>query len=292
TLSAVQRLATHKMDFVIQTTITKGNRRELSSIVEWASDSGAVSFNAYFVVSTGRAERMRGLDPEEQEEVLESLVDLHFEHLGKMMVRAKCAPQFMRLVHQRGENTPLMNYGTRCPCGVQYCRITPEGKVTPCPYLPVSGGDLRRDLFATVWQDSELFRQLRVGNLGGRCGVCEYRAVCGGCRARAHAVEGDFLAADPSCAYEPTGDRELILPPVSVTYGSELSADSALHWTPEAEERLRRVPSFVRGVVINRIESYARERGLTEITAELMRDIRSAMPVDFAKRKPFFMNDD
>src|SRR5207237_1353931 len=117
-----------------------------------------------------------------------------------------CAPHFMRLVHQTDPESPLLNYETRCPCGTQYCRITPDGKVTPCPYLPEVAGDLRWQRFADVWRSSPLFRRLREGPLQGKCGACEYRAVCGGCRARGFALEGDVLAADPSCLYQPTGD--------------------------------------------------------------------------------------
>src|SRR2546427_6705952 len=62
-----------------------------------------------------------------------------------MLVRAKCAPHFMRHVHQTDPDSPVLNYETRCPCGTQYCRITPDGKLTPCPYLPEVAGDLRSE---------------------------------------------------------------------------------------------------------------------------------------------------
>ena len=97
------------------------------------------------------------------------------EYLGQMMVRAKCAPAFMRLVHERAPDSPILQYATRCPCGVQYCRITPDGHLTACPYLPVSAGDLRRQPFAEVWRSASLFHDLREGNLGGKCGRCGYR---------------------------------------------------------------------------------------------------------------------
>src|SRR2546430_16371964 len=83
------------------------------------------------------------------------------------------------------------------------CRITPDGKLTPCPYIPEEAGDLQTQGFAEIWRSAPLLRQLREGALGGKCGSCEYRQLCGGCRARALALEGDVLAADPSCVYEP-----------------------------------------------------------------------------------------
>lgn len=290
TLAAVERLRAHRLDFVIQTTLTKGNRGELSTLVEWAAQQGAVSFNAYFLVSTGRGARMSDLAPEEYEQALTELVDLHVRYLGRMMVRAKCAPHFMRLVHQRAPDSPILNYATRCPCGVQYCRVTPDGKLTACPYLPVAAGDLRTQPFADVWRASELFRDLRTGTLGGKCGRCEYRKLCGGCRARAYALEADYLAADRSCVYEPTGEVSVIEGARPVAYGMRVEAE--LSWTPEAEARMRRIPSFVRGVVVKRLEDYARRHGKREITVELMQEVRSAMPVDFSKRRPFFLGDD
>lgn len=289
TLGAVDRLATHELDFIIQTTITKANRHETESLVAWAAEKGAVSFNAYFLVSTGRGTRMSDLSASDYNDALSNLVDLHVQYLGRMMVRAKCAPHFMRLVYERAPDSPLRNYATRCPCGTQYCRVTPDGVLTACPYLPVPAGDLKRESFADIWNSSALFQKLRAGTLGGKCGTCEYRMLCGGCRARAFAQEGDYMAADPSCDYEPAGDLAVIEPSQSVTYGAQVEA--SLTWTPEAEARIKAIPSFVRGVVMERIEAYAKRQGKTEITADLMREVRRNMPVDFSKKMPFFARD-
>ena len=290
TLRAVESLSRQRLDFVIQTALTKGNKRELSQLVEWAADKGAVSFNAYFLVGTGRAVAMDRLSPGEYEDLLTELVDLHMEYMGRMMVRAKCAPQFMRLVYNKAPDSPILNYGSRCPCGVQYCRITPDGKLTACPYLPLAAGDLRRQPFEDVWRDSDLFVQLRSGRLGGKCGRCGYRSICGGCRARAYATVGDYLAEDSSCVYEPSGDEPLVERLSALTYGD--TAQRTLHWSPEAEARINKIPSFVVGVVVQRIEAYARRAGIKEITPELMQEVRQKMPVDFSKRIPFFSRDD
>jgi radical SAM protein with 4Fe4S-binding SPASM domain len=198
----------------------------------------------------------------------------------------------MRHVHRTDPESPILNYETRCPCGTQYCRITPDGKLTPCPYLPEVAGDLRVQSFGEIWRSAALFRQIREGTLGGKCGRCEYRKVCGGCRARAFALEGDVLAADPSCSYEPPPPPHAleVIEPRSVSYGSEFTP--ALTWSPAARTRLERIPSFVRGVVAKRVEDWARERGLNVITPELLGEIRNAMPIDFSKRKPFFVSDD
>src|SRR5690349_12851436 len=287
--AALARLAAARLDFIIQTTVTKGNRAELERLAAWSADQGAVSFNCYFLVATGRGAALADLTPAEYETVLADLARWEVAYRGRMMVRAKCAPHFMRLVHQTDPDSPVLNYQTRCPCGTQYCRITPDGKLTPCPYLPEVAGDLRQHSFAELWRSAPLFRQLREGRLGGKCGACEYRKLCGGCRARAFALEGDVLAADPSCAYEPTGDTTPIVPAREIAYGEDCAP--ALVWAEAARERVERIPSFVRGVVMQRVEAYARRQGRREVTPELLAEVRSAMPIDFSKRRPFFVAD-
>jgi radical SAM protein with 4Fe4S-binding SPASM domain len=287
---ALGRLRAARLDFIVQTTVTRGNQAELEPLAAWSAEQGAVSFNCYFLVATGRGASLSDLAPAEYESVLADLARWQREYRGRMLVRAKCAPHFMRHVHRADPDSPLLNYETRCPCGTQYCRITPDGKVTPCPYLPEVAGDLRTQRFADIWRSAPLFRRLRGGELGGKCGVCEYRALCGGCRARAFALEGDVLAADPSCTYEPPGGDTAPLEPVgAIAYGEDFAP--ALAWSESARERMARIPSFVRGVVMQRVEDYARRQGRREVTAELLAEVRSALPIDFSKRKPFFVTD-
>jgi radical SAM protein with 4Fe4S-binding SPASM domain len=314
TMAAIERCATRKLDFVIQTTVTTGNRHEIADLARWSAEAGAVSFNVYFVVPTGRAEHMSGMTPEENDDVLRELVELEETYRGRMMVRSKCQPQLMRHVVDADADSPLLNYETRCPCGVHYVRITPEGKVTPCPYMPVVAGDLLTQSFQEIWESSPVFTKLRSGELGGRCGQCEYREVCGGCRARAYADSGDFMGPDDSCVYEPTGETPVIAPRRRVSYGRSrpdgrpsteayspegssaddvaASTDEAsveLEWSPEALARIDSVPSFVRGVVMARVEKFAHERGYPRVDVDVMEEVRRSMPVDFSKKLPFFM---
>ena len=288
TQAAVTRCAQKKLDFVIQTTVTSGNRQELSDIARWAANAGAISFNVYFVVPTGRAERMKGMSATENEEVLKDLVSLEELYRGTMMVRSKCQPQIMRHVIEGGSDSPLLNYETRCPCGVHYVRITPEGKVTPCPYMPLIAGDLLTQSFKEIWETSPVFSDLREGGLSGRCGRCEYREVCGGCRARAYADSGDHLGPDDSCAYDPVGDKPLVAVKQGMSYG-QAAGKTSLEWTPEAYEKVQKIPSFVRGVVVERVEKYAHARGYEVVDMEVMTKVREDMPVDFSKKLPFFL---
>jgi len=105
-----------------------------------------------------------------------------------------------------------MNAMTKgCLAGTGVCFISHEGEIFPCGYLPALAGDLRKQRFAEIWNDAEVFQQLRDDdNLKGKCGCCEFRHVCMGCRARAFAASGDFLAEEPFCVYEPGTSQEMI----------------------------------------------------------------------------------
>jgi len=286
TTAAIERLRSARMDFIVQTSVTADNRHELAELVRWSADKGAVSFNLYFLVETGRGQEMRELPAADNEALLQELVELEGEMRGRMLVRSKCQPALMRVVHQAAPDSPLTNYSTRCPCGVQYCRIMPDGKLTPCPYLPEVAGDLRKQSFRDVWENSALFASIRTRSFNGKCGSCEYREVCGGCRARAFANTGDVMGPDDSCVHEPEGTLPVIQSK-DTTYGAPVKP--GLQWDPEAQARMQKIPSFVRGVVIKRTEDYARREGHSLITLALLDEIRKGMPIDFSKKRPFFM---
>ena len=128
--------------------------------------------------------------------------------------KAKAAPSFT--THTGGSHAPHGAHGhgqalsamTRgCLAGTSVCFISNEGSVYPCGYLPVSAGDTRVQTFADIWNESPVFRELRDPDaLDGKCGVCRYQSLCGGCRARAYAATGSFLAEEPFCSYQPAGD--------------------------------------------------------------------------------------
>ncbi len=105
-----------------------------------------------------------------------------------------------------------MNATTKgCLAGTGVCFISHEGEIFPCGYLPALAGDLRKQSFAHVWNNSAVFDALRDDdNLKGKCGCCEFRHVCMGCRARAFAATGDFLAEEPFCVYEPGTSNKMV----------------------------------------------------------------------------------
>ena len=161
---------------------------------------------------------MKDVSPEMYEDVLRFVFKWNRE--SGLQVKPTCAPQFMRLAKELGVDASRWSRG--CIAGISYCRIYPNGSVTPCPYLPIKVGNIRNNSFKEIWFGSEILNSLRdyEDNLQGRCGVCEYRTICGGCRARAfslsetdvnlysklqdpNTLSGNLFAEDPWCKYIP-----------------------------------------------------------------------------------------
>ena len=106
--------------------------------------------------------------------------------------------------HPGGHPSDLNAMTKGCLAGTGVCFISHEGEIYPCGYLPVIAGDLRKQTFADIWENSTVFHELRdTSGLKGKCGCCEFRNVCMGCRARAYAATGDFMDEEPFCVYQP-----------------------------------------------------------------------------------------
>jgi radical SAM protein with 4Fe4S-binding SPASM domain len=163
--------------------------------------------------------------------------------------------------------------------------IRPNGDVTPCPYLPVFAGNLRDAALAELWTSSELFADIRRrSSLAGRCGACEMNGHCGGCRARAYGMTGDVMAEDPLCTHTPgtfagsplLAAREFQRAATTIEYG--LESRKTIAWDDAAAERMKRVPAFVRGMVVKAVEESCRKSGLDRVTVEELERIRARMP--------------
>jgi radical SAM protein with 4Fe4S-binding SPASM domain len=151
------------------------------------------------------------ISPEEYERTLNWLYDVQ-KNEG-IFVKPTCAPHYYRIARERakkeGEKVSFSQRGyeamTRgCLGGISFCFISHMGEVYPCGYLDLKAGDIRKEGIKKVWEESALFRNLRdFSRLKGKCGVCEFVKVCGGCRARAFALTGDYLEEEPFCTYEP-----------------------------------------------------------------------------------------
>ncbi len=272
---------------VVQTTVTTENRERLAELAALAYAEGARAFNLYFLVCTGRAQEFSDLSPAEYERACLEIRRLEGAYEGRMLVSPKCAPHFRRvIIEQEGPSATTRAFGVGCPAGTDYLRIGPRGEVTPCPYLPMAIGTVGATPLEKTWRDSRVLQDLRKRELGGNCGDCGLRESCGGCRARALAANGDILAQDPICD---TPLSELIrlpagptAPTAATTYGAHEKA--TMPWTAEAQGRLDRVPTALRGMVVARTEKAARSAKETSVTTERMRAVRGRVPAFVMRR--------
>lgn len=275
------------IEIQIQTTVFKKNYNEIPEIVEFANEMDARVFNLFFLVCTGRGQDITDITSQQYEDALKLIYKLHSQYEGKMLVSAKCAPHYRRIAYEMDPDSALVKYYSGgCPAGTHYCRITPEGNVTPCPYMDTSCGNLNEKGFEEIWNNSTVLNELRGPDLKGRCGECEFVSICKGCRARALATTGDQMDEDPWCDYSPGkyGGKKIMLKDEN-TFG--LEKEYGLSWSDEAKKRLEKVPSFGRGMVIKRVEQYARDKGHTLITPEIMKDVKGRMAKDKKMMFPF-----
>ncbi len=204
----------------IATTATKSNIDEMPEILDLAEELGAARFTYFNFIPTGRGKEHydQDLSPEEREKLMLHLLDRMSK--GYKVTILTTAPQLARVALQCQEPgdtatmsmahmqtvkvskkaVPLADFIGGCGAGRLYCSLSPQGDVHPCVFLPVNVGNLKKESFLDIWLNSQLFNALRNrDNLKGVCGKCDYKYICGGCRARANAYKKDIMASDVGC---------------------------------------------------------------------------------------------
>jgi AdoMet-dependent heme synthase len=208
----------------INTTVSLHNLEDFDRLCLLMTELGISLWSVFFLVPTGRARPQDIASPEQFETVFHRMYDL--SKTASFDIKSTAAPHYRRLILQRqvaerragardASPEPLTaGVGFSLPDGIGRARsvndgngflfVSHRGEIYPSGFLPVSAGNVRRDDVLDVYRNSELFRALRdPDRLKGKCGVCEYREVCGGSRARAYAMTGDYLAAEPFCTHIP-----------------------------------------------------------------------------------------
>ena len=198
-IKAMRVCAEVGLPFQVNTTVFERNADEILEVCELAHEMGAISHHVLFLVPAGRGEDIEEetLREQEYEQLIKDLLHKR-EELG-FDIKPTCAPQFMRIAKQLGIDTGRYRRG--CLAGVTYCSIIPNGDVWPCPYLPMKLGNVRETPFSEIWAENEVFVKMRSLDYEGKCGSCEFKRLCGGCRARSYFYYNDYMAHEPWCAH-------------------------------------------------------------------------------------------
>ncbi len=186
-----------KVDFQINFTITNRNAQNLPAILDLAEALGATAVHFFFLVPTGRGREEDLISAELQEELLRMIDRERSER--SLEIQVTCAPQYARITHSRLIGTSDKKHSGGCIAGSRFVFVSRRGEVYPCGYLPLLAGSIREKRFTEIWEGSPVLKALRERELKGKCGGCSFRQACGGCRARAYALTGDFLGPDPLC---------------------------------------------------------------------------------------------
>ncbi len=240
TLQAVEWAHKYELPVQINTTICGQSAPYIEEMVELVQRLGIVFWEVFFLVPMGRGVDLGGLSAAHCEELFAILYRV--QKSSKFLVKVTEAPHYRRYVAQRelaeGEGVkrphepvhdlPKQLIRTEGPghsiglaargvnSGNGFLFVSHTGDIFPSGFLPVCGGNLRVQSLASIYQDSELFRQLRrPWEFKGVCGICEFNTICGGSRSRAYALTGDYLESDPWCVYRPKpkgADHELVRP--------------------------------------------------------------------------------
>ena len=228
-LKSLRNARRDELPFKINTTVTQHNLRDLSNILKLAAKLGATAWDVFMLVPTGRGKVEMEITPEQYEETLHLIYTSNLA--SPIPIKMTCSPHYNRVVVQRereskNEHSHAMESkqgppssvenshppshassqmrGRGCMAGNGFCFISHVGDVFGCGFLPVPAGNVLQRDFKQIYQESPLFIELRNYNLlRGKCGMCEYKTICGGCRARAFSYTGSYLEEEPYCVYAP-----------------------------------------------------------------------------------------
>jgi radical SAM protein len=211
TLAAAEAARDAGISLQVNTTVCADTVAALPEIRDIVADLDAVRWSLFFLVPVGRGATLYQLSPERADAVLDWLADV--EAAADFAVKTTEAPQYRRVKRQRAGDGPPTDDGPpvrpSALAGDGFAFVSHVGEVYPSGFLPRSAGNVREVSLVDVYRESDLFTALRDRErLRGKCGACEFRAVCGGSRSRAYAATGDPLASDPLCPYEPAGWSE------------------------------------------------------------------------------------
>ncbi len=222
TMDILHRAQDVGLSVQVNTTVSKHNVDILDEMIPFIQEVNAVQWSVFFLVPTGRAQLQNMISAEQHEKVFNWLYDL--SQNAPFDIKSTAAPMYRRVAIQRKRTESKGKPVTFQGAGFQYADglnrptkgvndgngflfISHIGEIQPSGFLPITAGNVRADDIVDVYRNSKLFTDLRSPEkIKGRCGVCEFRDVCGGQRGRAYGVTGDYLESDPACVYVPSAN--------------------------------------------------------------------------------------
>jgi len=203
-VAGMERLREQSVPFQINMTMTRYNMHQLDELFEFARRAGAAAVHLFMLVPVGCGEEFAQedmLSADEYERLLRQVA--RKEPAAGLEIKVTCGPHYERIIREQGDR-PRGRMSGGCLAGSGVLFVSHSGQVFPCGYLPIDCGHILETPLAQIWEKSgHLARMRDPGQLKGKCGVCGYRTVCGGCRARAFAATGDYMEEEPMCRYEP-----------------------------------------------------------------------------------------
>lgn len=205
-MNAVEVCKRNGLSFQINTTVSQLNVDHLPRMLETVIQLGASSWDLFFLVPTGRGAAIKSLEisPERHEIALDWVADTAAK--ASIGIHTTCAPHYARVVRQKGMGRGPGRGASGCMAARGFLFVSHRGKVQPCGFLEAEFGDLRKQDFdvQAIYEKSPVAMSMRdVDHFNGKCGVCEFRNACGGCRARAYGHTGNWLDSEPFCIHEP-----------------------------------------------------------------------------------------
>ncbi len=203
-LAGIAHLREKTIPFQINVTLTRHNAEQLEDIYNLAASLGANALHIFMLVPVGCGQTLAETDmlwPHQYEKMLLEICGL--ESRGQLKIKVTCGPHYQRVIRQQGRCDDSRT-SRGCLAGIGVLFVGHQGDVMPCGYLPVKCGNILSEKLADIWyQSKELATMRDDSKLEGKCGICEYKNVCGGCRARAFAATGNYMAEEPFCTYVP-----------------------------------------------------------------------------------------
>lgn len=211
-VEGIVHLREQKVPFQINMTLTRHNAHQIEDVYNLAKSLGAVAVHIFMLVPVGCGRSLADTDMLSPEQYEQKMLEIYkLDSRGELQLKVTCGPHYERVIREQGLSSSIKTgrgghsvTSRGCLAGLGVLFVGHQGDVFPCGYLPVRCGNALEDKLSDIWYNNKDLARMRDSNrLEGKCGVCGYRHICGGCRGRAFAATGNYMAEEPFCAYMP-----------------------------------------------------------------------------------------